>query len=326
MRDRALLAAASRILARDRWSVFLIRLETIMGWHRRLAAHKWTRPRRRPGRPALEPEVRRLILRMAQENPRWGYMRIKGELQKLGIRFSATAIATLLRSHGIGPAPRCGPTWSQFLKAQASGIIACDFLTVETAFLKTLYVLFFIEIGSRRVRISVSTSSPDSVFVTQRARNLAMCLSDEGASTKFLIRDRDAKFSRSFDDVLASEGVRVIRTPNRAPNANAFAERWVETVRADCLDWLLILPPAPGPGSADLRGALQPEATASRTAALGSRECRAGRPATRSPRWTHPRARESGVIEFLHPAGLAHARRAPRNPATRSPAPRPHAQ
>jgi transposase len=326
MRDRALLAAASRILARDRWSVFLVRPETIMGWHRRLAAHKWTRPRRRPGRPALEPEVRRLILRMAKENPRWGYMRIKGELQKLGIRVSATAIATLLRSHGIGPAPRRGPTRSQFLKAQASGIIACDFLTVETAFLKTLYVLFFIEIGSRRVRVSVSTSSPDSVFVTQQARSLAMCLSDEGASTKFLIRDRDAKFSRSFDDVLASEGVRVIRTPIRAPNANAFAERWVETVRADCLDWLLILPPAPGPGSADLRGALQPEATASRTAALGSRECRAGRPATRSPRWTHPRVRESGVIEFLHPAGLAHARRAPRNPATRSPAPRPHAQ
>ena len=128
-------------------------------------------------------------------------------------------------------------------RPQASGIIACDFLTVETAFLKTLYVLFFIEIGSRRVRISVSTSSPDSVFVTQRARNLAMCLSDEGASTKFLIRDRDAKFSRSFDDVLASEGVRVIRTPNRAPNANAFAERWVETVRAECLNWLLILGP-----------------------------------------------------------------------------------
>lgn len=243
MRDRALLAAASRILARDRWSVFLIRLETIMGWHRRLAAHKWTRPRRRPGRPALEPEVRRLILRMAKENPRWGYMRIKGELQKLGIRVSATAIATLLRSHGIGPAPRRGPTRSQFLKAQASGIIACDFLTVETAFLKTLYVLFFIEIGSRRVRVSVSTSSPDSVFVTQQARSLAMCLSDEGASTKFLIRDRDAKFSRSFDDVLASEGVRVIRTPIRAPNANAFAERWVETVRAECLNWLLILGP-----------------------------------------------------------------------------------
>src|SRR5674476_506380 len=243
MRDRALLAAASRMLPRERWNAFLVRPETLLRWHRRLVARKWTRRHRRPGRPALEPEVRRLILRMAKENPRWGYMRIKGELHKLGIHVSATAIAMLLRSHGIEPAPRRGPTWSQFLKAQAQGIIACDFFTVETALLKTLYVLFFIEIGSRRVRVSVATSSPNSVFVTQQARNLAMCLSDEGASVKFLIRDRDAKFSRSFDDVFASEGIRVIRTPIRAPNANAFAERWVETLRADCLDWLLIFGP-----------------------------------------------------------------------------------
>src|SRR5665647_2139289 len=138
----------------------------------------------------------------------------------------------MLRSHSIGPAPRRGPTWSQFLKAQAQGIIACDFFTVETTFLKTLYVLFFIEIGSRRVRVSVATSSPNSVFVTQQARNLAMSRSDECASIRFLIRDRDAKFSRSFEDVFASEGIRVIRTPIRAPNANAFAERWVETLRA----------------------------------------------------------------------------------------------
>lgn len=170
-------------------------------------------------------------------------MRIKGELQKLGIRVSTTAIATLLRSHSIGPAPRRGPTWSEFLRAQASGIIACDFFTVEMTFLKTLYVLFFIEIGTRRVRVSVSTGNPDSVFVTQQARNLAMNLSDEGAIVKVLIRDRDAKFSRSFDDVFASEGIRVIRTPIRAPNANAFSERWVETLRTDCLDWTLILGP-----------------------------------------------------------------------------------
>src|SRR5450756_1408375 len=243
MRDRALLAAASRMLPRELWNAFLVHPETIMRWHRRLVAHKWTRPHRRPGRPALDPEIRRLILRLARENPRWGYRRIKGDLHGHGIRVSATAIAMLLRSHGNEPAPRRGRSWSQFLKAQAQGIIACDFFTVETALLKTLYVLFFIEIGSRRVRVSVATSSPNSVFVTQQARNLAMCLSDEGASVKFLIRDRDAKFSRSFDDVFASEGIRVIRTPIRAPNANAFAERWVETLRADCLDWLLILGP-----------------------------------------------------------------------------------
>lgn len=243
MRDRALLAAASRMLPRERWRAFLVHPETIMRWHRRLVAHKWTRSHRRAGRPALDPEIRRLILRLARDNPRWGYLRIKGELQGLGIRVSATTIAMLLRSHGVGPAPRRGPTWHEFLKAQASGIIACDFFTVETALLKTLYVLFFLEIATRRVRVTVSTSSPESAFVTQQARNLAMDLSDEGASTRFLIRDRDAKFSRSFDDVFASEGIRVVRTPIRAPNANAFAERWVETLRADCLDWTLIFGP-----------------------------------------------------------------------------------
>jgi putative transposase len=243
MRDRALLAAASRILPRERWNAFLVRPETLLRWHRGLVARKWTRPRRRPGRPALDPEVRRLILRLAKENPRWGYMRIKGELQGLGMRVSATAIAMLLRSHGIGPAPRRGPTWRQFLKAQASGILACDFFTVETAFLKTLYVLFFIEIGTRRVHASVATSNPGSAFVTQQARNLCFALDERDEPVRLLIRDGDAKFSRSFDDVFATERIRVVRTPIRAPNANAFAERWVETVRADCLDWLLILGP-----------------------------------------------------------------------------------
>jgi transposase InsO family protein len=180
---------------------------------------------------------------MARENPRWGYMRIKGELGKLGIHVSATSVAMLLRRSGVGPAPRRGPTWRQFLKSQASGILACDFFTVETAFLKTLYVLFFIEIGTRRVHVTVSTTNPDSSFVTQQARNLAMSLAEDGTQIGFLIPDRDAKFPRSFDDVFASEGIRVTRTPIRAPNANAFAERWIETLRAECLDWLLILGP-----------------------------------------------------------------------------------
>ncbi len=243
MRDRALLSVASRMLPRERWSAFLVRPETLLRWHRRLVARRWARPHRRPGRPSLDPGIKALVLRLARENPRWGYVRIKGELQGLGIRVSATTIAMLLRSHGIGPAPRRGPTWSQFLKAQASGIIACDFFTVETTFLKTLYVLFFIEIGTRRVHLSVSTSSPDSVFVAQQARNLCFALDERNEPVRLLIRDRDAKFSRSFDDVFASEGIRVVRTPIRAPNANAFAERWVETLRAECLDWQLVLGP-----------------------------------------------------------------------------------
>jgi len=184
-RDRALLAAASRILPRDRWGAFLVRPETLLRWHRSLVARKWTRPHRPPGRPSIDPQVCQLILRMAHENPRWGYLRIRGELAKLGLRVSSTSIATLLRRAGVGPAPRRGPTWRQFLNAQADGILACDFFTVETAFLTTLYVLFFIEIGSRRVHSSVATRSPDTAFVTQQARNIVMQLADEGRPVRF---------------------------------------------------------------------------------------------------------------------------------------------
>jgi putative transposase len=237
--DRAFMAAASRVLSRDRWRSFLVRPETLLRWHRQLVARKWTRPHRPPGRPALDPEVRDLILRLARENPRWGYQRIRGELLKLEIRVSATAVATLLRRHGLGPAPRRGPTWGEFLRQQASGILACDFFTVETIRLRTLYVLFFIELGTRRVHMAGATTNPDSAWVTQQARNLAIegRLHDVG----FLIRDRDTKFSGPFDEVFRTEGVRVINTPIRAPNVNAFAERWVATVRSECLDWVLVL-------------------------------------------------------------------------------------
>ncbi len=168
-------------------------------------------------------------------------MRIRGELLKLGVNVSATTIATVLRRAGLGPAPRRGPTWSEFLRAQAAGILACDFLTVETITLKTLYVLVWIELGTRRVRLGGVTSDPDSAWVTQQARNLAMTFLDEGPSPRFLIHDRDSKFIKPFDEVFRSEGGRIVLTPIRAPNANAFCERWVGTVRAECLDWTLIL-------------------------------------------------------------------------------------
>ncbi len=216
---------------------------TLLSWHRRFVSRKWTRPHCPPGRPSLAPDVVALVLKMANENPRWGYQRIKGECLKLGIRVSATAIAMLLRRKGIGPAPRRGPTWRQFIKAKANSIIACDFFTVESASLRIYYVLFFIELGSRRVHVSTSTRNPDGAWVTQQARNLMMTFADEGIRIKFLIRDRDAKFSGTFDEVFRTEGIRVIRSPIRAPNANAYAERWVETLRAECLDWLLILGP-----------------------------------------------------------------------------------
>jgi putative transposase len=241
--DRVLLAAASRVLPRDRWVAFFVTPATLLRWHRELVKRKWTyRKTGRPGRPPIDPEVRALILRLARENPRWGCIRIDGELRKLGLRVSATTIRTLLRTARLGPAPRrTGPTWTEFLRAQADGIIACDFFTVETAWLRTLYVLVFIELGRRRIHLSPATAHPNSAWVTQQARNLAMALDDRSPAIRFLIRDRDAKFSRSFDQVIRSEGMRVIRTPFRAPNANAHAERVIETIRAECLDWTLIL-------------------------------------------------------------------------------------
>ncbi len=179
---------------------------------------------------------------LARENPRWGCVRLQGELRKLGIRVGATTIRSLLRSARLGPAPRrSGPSWTEFLRAQAGGIIACDFFSVETAWLRTLYVLVFIELGRRRIHVSASTAHLDSAWVTQQARNLALELDDRSTAIRFVIRDRDTKFTRAFDDIVRSEGGRVIQTPIRAPNANAYAERVIETIRAECLDWTLVL-------------------------------------------------------------------------------------
>ena len=240
--DRVLLASASRALPRDRWGSFIVTPSTLLRWHRELVRRKWTfRRGRRPGRPPLDPEVQALVLRMARENSRWGCLRISGELRKLGIRVGATTIRTLLRRHGLGPAPRRnGPTWSEFLRAQARGILACDFFTVETIRCKTLYALFFIELGSRRVQVAKVSARPDSAWVTQQARNLALGAADGTAPARFLIHDRDAKFSGPFEEVFRTEGTEVILTPIRAPKANAYAERWVETVRAECLDHVLV--------------------------------------------------------------------------------------
>jgi transposase InsO family protein len=238
--DRAFLAAASRLLPKERWRSFMVRPETLLRWHRKLVTRKWTRPHRRPGRPAINPETTKLVLRLARENPRWGYRRIQGELLGLGISLSATSIATILRRAGLCPAPRRGPTWSQFLRTQAARILACDFFTVETLLLKTYHVLFFIELKTRRVHIAGATTKPDSAWVTQQARNVSGHLRELGVVPRFLIRDRDTKFTASFDAVFEVDGIRIICTPIRAPNANAHAERWVGTARGECLDWILV--------------------------------------------------------------------------------------
>jgi len=240
--DRALLAAVSRMLPRTRWSCFFVQPETLLRWHRRLVAGAWTYPHRHTGRPPLDLKVQQLIVRLATENPRWGYQRIQGELLHLGVRVSATAIRTTLRRHGLDPAPRrTTTTWRTFLRQQAAGVLACDFLTVDTVWLRRLYVLFFIELATRRVHLADVTANPNGAWVTQQARNLLLVLGEQGRRVRFLVRDRDAKFSRGFDDVFRSENAEVLVTPVQAPNANAHAERLIRTVRAECLDWLLIV-------------------------------------------------------------------------------------
>jgi transposase InsO family protein len=240
--DHAVLAAVSRALPRARWSCFLVTPQTLLRWHRRLVAGAWTYPHRGGGRPPLDEHVQQLIVRLATENPRWGYQRIKGELLHLGVQVSATAIRETLRRHGLDPAPRRTPTtWRRFLRQQAAGILACDFFTVDTVWLRRLYVLFFIELETRRVHLAGVTANPGGAWVAQQARNLLLVLGERGRRVRFVLRDRDAKFTRAFDDVFCSQGAEVLLTPVQAPNANAYAERWVGTVRAECLDWLLMV-------------------------------------------------------------------------------------
>jgi putative transposase len=240
--DRAFLAALSRLLPRSRWCCFSVTPEALLAWHRRLVARRWTYPHLRPGRPPVDKETTALVVRLATENPRWGYRRIQGELIKLGIRLAGSTIARILKDNGLRPAPRrSGPTWRAFLKAQASHIVATDFFTVDTLMLKQLYVLFFIELGRRRVWITGVTAHPHGAWVTQQARNVVGDLDHRGIEVKFLLRDRDTKYVANFDTVFAGAGTQVLRTPFRTPNANAHAERFVRTVRSECLDHVLIV-------------------------------------------------------------------------------------
>jgi putative transposase len=241
--DRALLAAFSRVLPRHVWKRSLfVTLGTLLRWHRELIARRWTYPHRRPGRPATQDEVCELVVRLARENPGWGYRRIQGELFGLGIKLTASTVWTILKQAGIEPAPkRLETSWTEFLRRQAASILECDFLSVDTLFLKRFYVLFFIELESRRVHLAGITTNPDGRWVSQQAGNLLMQLGDQAVRPRFLIRDRDGKFTREFDEVFRAEGIRVIRAPIRSPKARAHAERWVGSVRRECLDRLLIV-------------------------------------------------------------------------------------
>jgi putative transposase len=241
-RDRLMLAALSRVAPRRSWSAFPVRPETLLCWHRRLVARRWTYPHRPPGRSPIERQVRELIVRLACENTSWGYVRIVGEPRKLGVDVSATLVRSVLADAGIPPAPqRDRQSWRSFLRQQGDSMLACDFLTVDTVWLQRLYVLVFLSIGSRRVEYVACTSNPDTAWMLQQARNLLMHLDERDRQVRFLIHDRDSKFSAAFDAVFAGDGVRIVRTPFRAPNANAHVERWVGSVRRECLDRLLIV-------------------------------------------------------------------------------------
>ncbi len=238
--DRALLAGLSRLLNRRHLAQLFVQPETLFRWHRDLVRHRWTYPCRQ-GRPSLPAGTVGIVQRLARENPTWGYRRIHGELAKMGLRLAPSSVWVILRRHGIDPSPRrSGPTWIEFLRAQASPMLACDFFTVDTVLLRRLYVLFFIEIDTRRVYVTGITAHPIERWVVQQARNVSSALAERARPVTFLIRDRDSKFTASFDEVFHSEGIRIIRTPVRVPRANAFAERFVGTIRRECLDRMLI--------------------------------------------------------------------------------------
>jgi transposase InsO family protein len=242
--DRLWLAALSRPVPRRRWGeVFPVTPATLLAWHRRLVARKWDyASRQSPGRPSTAAAIRRLVIRIASENPTWGHRRVQGELVRLGHTIAASTVWQILHDAGIDPAPRrAGPTWKQFLTAQAHGIIAADFIHVDTVLLRRLYALVVIEHRTRRAHLAGVTANPDGAWTTQAARNLLMDLGRRTASVKFLIRDRAGQFTGSFDAVFTAEGVRILASPPQAPRANAICERVIGTLRREVLDRLLVV-------------------------------------------------------------------------------------
>lgn len=226
-------------------SLLLFKPATVLKWHRELVKRKWTfQQRTKLGRPRIDAELEALIVRLAEENPGLGYEKLQGELSKLGYELGVSTVRDVLHRHHMLPAPernRSGSNWRTFLKHYQAQRLACDFFTIESVFLKTIYVLFFIELNTRRVYVAGCTRQPNATWVAQQARQFLWQLQDEQRAMRFLIHDRDTKFSAAFETVFAAAGIETLLTPYRAPNANAVAERWVRSVGTECLDRLLIL-------------------------------------------------------------------------------------
>ena len=241
--DRTIPALLASVIDRGRLAeaFLIVKPATVLRWHRRLVARRWTQPpTAKPGRPPIDPELRILIVRLAEENPTWGYRRIHGELVRLGHRVAASTVWKVLRTAGVDPArDRTGPGWAEFIRSQATAVVATDFACVDTALLRRFHVLFVIEASARRVHLAGITRNPTGPWTTQAARNLLIRWEDRHGF-RYLVRDRAGQFTRSFDDVFAASGITVIKIPPRAPQANAFAERWVRTLRHELLDRTII--------------------------------------------------------------------------------------
>jgi putative transposase len=238
---RAVLAALAQLLPRPLRMCRLVTPDTLLRWHRRLVRWRWTYPSA-SGRPRVDPRIAVLIGQTARDNPGWGYRRIQGGLPGLGIRVGAPTVRRVLRRLRIPPAPQRGrPAWRQFLRTPAPAMLACDFFHVDCAVtLRRIYVVFVIEVGTRHVHVLGVTARPDGAWTAQQARNLVMDLGKYASQFRFLIRDRAGQFTEAFDAALSGAGIAVVNIPPRSPRANAYAERWVRTVRTEVTDRMLI--------------------------------------------------------------------------------------
>ncbi|MDE0603983.1 MAG: integrase core domain-containing protein [bacterium] len=238
--DRSLLGALAASLPHRLRHGWIATPETLLRWHRRRIARHWTQPpTRRPGRPPTAIELRRLVVHLVKENPAWGHRRIHGELIGLGHTIASSTVWQILKAHGIDPAPqRFAVTWSEFLRSQAA--VATDFFSVDTTTLRRYYVLFFIHIETRRAFFAGVTANPTGAWTTQAARNLFLRHRYGLSGARALVRDRGSKFIDNFDEIFRTEGLKILKTPIRTPVANAFAERWIGSIRRELLDRTII--------------------------------------------------------------------------------------
>ena len=243
--DRALLATLLSVIpkARRQGLRLLVTPDTILRWHRDIVRRRWAARsmRGKTGRPATRRNIRALVLRLARENPEWGYRRIHGEMAGLGVKVAPSTAWEILKNAGIDPASRrTAPTWSQFLRSQADAILACDFFTADLLDGTHAYVLAVIEHASRRIRILGVTLHPTGEWTAQQARNLLMDLDEQAHRVRFMIRDRGSNFTSAFDVVLADAGIRTVLCNVRTPRMNAIAERWIGGCRRELLDRTLV--------------------------------------------------------------------------------------